>query len=340
MGEVLYNDGKTAVYDYEWGESVPDESIKTLLSINPNAPIPEKSIEQLIACFAIHNLINLHEMSDADKQDMANAADTAALDMLGFWTVGRLVEKPAFSYGDNLSRGRVACSVDGVRKSASLVADGFQYLAKLHLLSNGDFRHEDVAPTTTSIKGMALRLDTVMPNYFMQAILETRLNTPARFDAASVADYGDGRSFVVAVEVPFNNVGKYPFPHLEEKYRLANDEREWKAVAVAAIVPSLLSYMTANAYGIEVGTLTLRRNSNTLVDMFADSLMAGKVRACPRCGRPVLMPRESSKPFCSANCQQRYREHALKMFERGAAEQDVIAAFPCISAKTISNWYL
>lgn len=82
----------------------------------------------------------------------------------------------------------------------------------------------------------------------------------------------------------------------------------------------------------------MRSGRNTFASTLADLLIEGKVGACPHCGRPVFMPRKSSKPFCGQAHQTRYNEKARRMLDRGASVDEVSDAFPHIKYATISGW--
>ena len=120
---------------------------------------------------------------------------------------------------------------------------------------------------------------------------------------------------------------------------LPADEFGMKRLAASYLLASLVNYCSSTPFDIDPETLGLMRSSrNTFASALADLLIEGKVGACPHCGRPVFMPRKSSKPFCGQAHQTRYNEKARKMLGRGASVDEVSDAFPYIKYGTISGW--
>ncbi len=334
MGRLLYNDGVTAVCRFDETEPIPPETIKMLLAIDTSKQIPDGCLPTLLECFITAMPCRLpSQISKEEKQAFSDAADIARLRELGFTIEGGYLE--AFVTKEML----FAYSIERTRENSLYVAEYIQYLAKLYLLSGGDARHSELFPTTPTLADDAIRVDAVLPIRLMRRLQEVTINAPAIFEVEHAAVSPDGRTFAVPVKIPFVKVGRYPFFPSDSYMHLRSDEFEWKRIAAAAILPSLLNRMTAEQYALDPEThKLLHGDANALVNMLAEYIIDGRIRACPHCGRPVLMLRDSSKPFCGKSCQQRYREDAQRMRASGASVDDVSTAYPCINRKTIECW--
>ena len=118
-----------------------------------------------------------------------------------------------------------------------------------------------------------------------------------------------------------------------------DDEFERKRLIAAALLPSLLNYMSIKPFLVDESFTLVRRSDDSWAGLLADCMIQEKVIACPWCGRPVLTPNESSKPFCRPSHQTRYNEAAHAMLDDDASADEVSEAFPHINRKTIVNWF-
>ncbi len=89
---------------------------------------------------------------------------------------------------------------------------------------------------------------------------------------------------------------------------------------------------------IDASTLRLARASRTtMIDDLIDAIAAGKLHACPNCGRPLI----GNSAYCKHGaCAQRYNERAkAAAIAGGMTEQEVLSTFPFIQQKTVHSWF-
>ncbi len=89
---------------------------------------------------------------------------------------------------------------------------------------------------------------------------------------------------------------------------------------------------------IDPETLRLGRHSRTtMLDDLIDAIAAGKLHACPNCGRPLI----GNSAYCKHGaCAQRYNERAkAAALAGGMSEAEVLEAFPSIQPKTVHSWF-
>lgn len=328
MSKVLYNDGRLAVVDYENDDSVVDERlIKTLLQVD------EGNVGKLTRKMLGYRLFASSWYMTSDDVAWQNyalsRADLPALERLGFDVSNGYLDMPA----PDLMR-CYPIAIPRTERRVLGLAECVQYLGRLHLLSKGDERHADMLPEVSDYMGYMFTFDVVLPRGFRLGITQSVLQTCARFNSRSIATIEKGRSFSVHVDVEYLNVG------FHSPADMPKDEIGMKSVAAAALLSSLVNYQaTALPFVTDKRTLELRRSDeSSIAATMADLIIAGKIGACPHCGRPVLMPRKSSKPFCKPAHQTRYSEKARKMLDSGASVDEVASAYPHIQRETIANW--
>lgn len=89
---------------------------------------------------------------------------------------------------------------------------------------------------------------------------------------------------------------------------------------------------------IDPETLRLGRlGRTTMLDDLIDAIAAGKLHACPNCGRPLI----GNSAYCKHGaCAQRYNERAkAAALAGGMSEAEVLEAFPHIQPKTVHSWF-
>lgn len=347
MGTLRYFDGALAVCDFEIEQRADERTIKLLLEVDSENPDIEKHVKPLLECWNVPRWIAYGLLSDVERAVIREKIDVAALEGLGFKVDGDNITHP-LEFMPNESV-RMLVSVPQAVKRIRGLATYLQYLAKLYLLANGDARSASVLPDIKRGE-YALEFDAVIPREFVHTIGTTiELPTPARFSNLDFVDFGNDESWLsVSVSIHYADIMRFPHTgnefegaasELSGTYLLPEGEFELKCLAASFMLSGLINYQTATPFRTDPGTLAIKRNdSESFASVLADLMIAGKVSACPWCGRPVLLPRKSSKPFCRQSHQTRYSEKARAMLNDGASVDEVSEAFPHIQKATIRGW--
>ncbi len=111
-------------------------------------------------------------------------------------------------------------------------------------------------------------------------------------------------------------------------------------IAADLMLIALSDVLRHRVRSLRIAPRSLRLNriaSNTLVDDLLDATTAGKLHACPNCGRPLI----GNSFYCKYGaCAQRYNERAkAAALVGGMSEQEVLAAFSRIQPKTVHSWF-
>lgn len=354
MGKLLYFDGAIAVSLFDIEERIDERTIKLLLEVDADNPDIEKHVKPLLECPAVPHFIAYALLSDVEKAVIKERADVAALKELGFGVDGDRISPLSGLTPAIPNHARMLISVPQAVKRISGLANYLQYLAKLYLLANGDVRSESVLPEIRQTE-YALEFDAVIPAGFAPNIARFRLNTPAQFDVDQgvlektdrVSRFEHDYWFTVPVGILYDDMMRFPREQLGESdttddvksYALPQDSFMLKRIAASFLLTSLINYQSAKPFVNDWETLAIKRDdSESFASVLGDLMIAGKVSACPWCGRPVLLPRKSSKPFCRQSHQTRYSEKARAVLNDGATVDEVADAFPHIQYATISGW--
>ena len=113
-----------------------------------------------------------------------------------------------------------------------------------------------------------------------------------------------------------------------------------KRIIAACLLETIADSCVEFAYRTNGETLLLEKDesASNAVAEFIGYIVGGKIATCPECGKPVLMPRETSTPYCSPTCKKAYNRRAQDMWLSTYDVERVIAAFPCISPDTVRGW--
>lgn len=335
MGKLLYYDGSIAVCDFEVGEHSDEKAVRLLLGADTSAPNVDKHVKPLLECWGIPARFTSLLLDDREKAATFARADSRKLKSLGVAIEnGAITPVMEFTSATTL---RLVASVPQTTRRIGDVALFLQYLAKLHLLANGDRRHASMLPDI-KMETDALAFDADMPDLFFFALTNSILPVPATFDVDR-AEPGEGDGYTrIPVKISYEGMLRFPDDG-NGLFVLPADEFEMKRLVASYLLASLVNYCSSTPFDVDPETLGLMRSGrNTFASTLADLLIEGKVGACPHCGRPVFMPRKSSKPFCGQAHQTRYNEKARRMLDRGASVDEVSDAFPYIRYGTISGW--
>ncbi|MBQ9002257.1 MAG: hypothetical protein IJ087_10430, partial [Eggerthellaceae bacterium] len=165
--------------------------------------------------------------------------------------------------------------------------------------------------------------------FFVQYVTSQNLDVPVGFDFE--------RGGCTAVVHVYGKIGRY----LDGSCLFGEGEFGIRRIVAAELLEALLNYTSALPFTMEEDAPMIKRDdSKVYTSALADLMIEGKVGACPWCGRPMLLLRKTSKPFCRQSHQTRYNEKARKMLVDGASVNDVIASFEHIQPATIRNWNL
>jgi len=336
MGKLLYNDGILAVCDFEIGENDDEKAVRLLIGIDESSPDMEKHVKPLLECWDIPVLLIDLPFSDKEKASILARASAKRLKSLGVTVEGGSIS-PMVQFPTSTTL-RLVTSVPHTVSRIRDVAKLLQFLARLYLLADGDTRHAEMLPNA-KIESDALELDVELPDLLFIALTGCVLPTPASFDVDG-AEPGDHEGFtLVGTKIPYDRMHRYPADGENDLFILPADALELKRMVAVYLLSSFVNYCSAAPFSVDLESLRLvRSNSSTFASTLADFAIAGKIGACPYCGRPVFMSRKTSKPFCRQSHQTRYNESARQMLNRGADVDEVADAFPHIRYGTISGW--
>lgn len=339
MGKLLYYDGATAVCDFEENEiGTREKAVKLLLEVDADNPNTEKHVKPLLECWGIGNYSGAGltvGLTKEQKADIEKLADKKALAKLGYVVKGCAITPADFKTFPPL---RIQSNVSETVKRIRNFADYLQYLAKLYLLANGDERMAPMIPDMTRTQH-SMQLVITLPWAFRYSFETQRLKTKARFDAKHMQTVEDSRLFSVPVEIFDIDVFRSPYHSKGSVWKMPEDDFGVKKVIASALLSSLINYQASMPYTNDPETLALERSSgDTLANTLAENMLAGKIRACPHCGRPMLVKREKGMQYCSASCRTLYNRKAKEMCSNGASVDEVHTSFPAIPKETIRGW--
>ena len=330
--ELLYYDGDIAIYDFDLKRG--DEALKLLLEVEIDNPDTKKHIEPLIPfCGGLASswTVDTHDVHYADK------ADIKSLNALGFKVDEGIISPIDFG---KLKELRHITTLPKAQENVMRTAEYVQYLSKLYLLMKGDRRQAALIPDISTLCGFTdAHFELTLPWGFRYALASTNLDTDAAFDASKAQTIEEGRNFSIPVSVSFIRIAMYTqFTGIKTGSPWPNDEFKRKRLIASALLPSLLNYMSIKPFLVDESFALVRRSDDSWAGLLADCMIQEKIIACPWCGRPVLTPNKSSKPFCRQSHQTRYNEAAHARLDSGASVDEVAEAFPHINRKTIENW--
>lgn len=327
MDDLLYYDGNIAICEEKW-DYPTEKALGRLLSINVDSPDIENEIKPLLSCLIISKGSLTVELSEEQRR-MLNAN---RLRELGFDIDGSNV------IPSNIldSTYRLVFVSEAVTRITSYAAM-HQYLAKLSLLANGDERMSSLIELPIyDEKLLGLSLEVTLPYGFGYNLDRYVLPTKAQFDKGSLKVVEPEQT--VSIRALIHDFAIFRSPYFNGAHKMPNDDFEKKRICASALLSSLLSYQSQIQFTNNPDTLELERCEETLTACLGDAIIAGKIQACPWCGRPVFKKHDSSKPFCRKSHQTRYNEAAKKMLARGASVDEVADKYPHINRKTIENW--
>ena len=354
MGKLVYYDGALAVCDFEVGESGPEKAIRLLLGVDLEAQDLKDQLKPLLECWGVPNKVSPLLLSAFEQAEIAERADLGKLHALGVDVAGLHGEvitithpvmgemsyspariAPTLFFVDDETRVRLVASVAQSALRIRKLAYYVQYLAKLHLLANGDERFSEILPDI-STKAFYLEFRATVPGMFLDSRIDGNIGDFVHFVNDSVEYDRKSEWGTITARIDYVEIRRGP---LEGMTPLPENGFELKRVVASFLLASILNHGSALSFSVDLETLALQHGKqNTVVNALADSIIAGKIDACPWCGRPVYMPRRNSKIFCRQSHQTRYSEKARAMLDGGASVDDVAAAFPHIQPGTISGW--
>ena len=221
-----------------------------------------------------------------------------------------------------------------------LASDSVRFVAMLHLLATGQGKRGDFIeePRRTKSK-QGVEADVDLPISVWQFVgMRNRDETPATITTSEGFETDTGNPDTARFIRCSVTVDCAKVMELSDVPKLDDPFIRKRALAAGLLETIAASFM-ADSYTTNRKTLMLERNTErNIVSVFLEYIADGKVTACPVCGRPVLMPRKSSSPFCTKQHQVRYHERAHKMLDGGSSEDDVAKAFPHIKRETITGW--
>lgn len=335
MGKLRYYDGSIAVCDFEVGENDDAKAVELLLKTDVDSPKMGESMKSLLECWGIPQKFSSELLSKAERDLILARADSAKLKELGV-SIEHSEINPVTQFFSSTGF-RLVASVPQTISRIKGVSLFLQYLARLHLLANGDRKQELLLPNPR-LEATTLVFNANLPDLFYFALAGCTLPVPAYFDLDEASPSKQEGCTAIPVRIGYNEMLRFPGEE-NDLFVLPSDDFQLKRLAAAYLLSSLVNYCSAMPFGINPATLELMRNENsTFASALADFAIEGKIGSCPLCGRPVFMPRKTSKPFCRQSHQTRYNEKARKMLDKGASVDEVSDAFPHIRYGTISGW--
>ena len=356
MGKLVYYDGALAVCDFKVGESGPEKAIRLLLGVDLEAQDLKDQLKPLLECWGIPDKVSPLLLTAFEQAEIAERADLGKLHALGVDVAGLHDEvitikhpvmgevsycpmqiTPALFFVNDETTVRLVASVAQSAKRIRKLAYYVQYLAKLHLLANGDERFSETLPDIDT-KAFYLEFRATVPGMFLDSRIDGNIGDCIRFVNGSVEYDGESERGEITARIQYTSILRDPYG-ADGMSPLPESGFELKRVVASFLLASILNHGSALPFSVDLETLALQHGKrNTVVNALADSMIAGKIDACPWCGRPVYMPRRNSKIFCRQSHQTRYSEKARAMLDGGASVDDVAAAFPHIQPGTISGW--
>ena len=201
-----------------------------------------------------------------------------------------------------------------------------QYLCRLHLLAKGDERHADMIDNL-EFDGVWAHFDSMTPVGIIPTVHE-RFSMVKTKQVEPEGDKRDGfEKYHFDVSLGYDEEEDGPLDSFDQKRAAAASLLVWLLNR-----SDMVFYEVDNLFGIQ------REEHRSVYNELADLMIAGKIYACPTCGRPVLMARKNSNPFCKKSHQTRYSERARAMFRNGATVDEVADRFKHINRATIANW--
>lgn len=347
MGKLVYFDGVVAVCDFEESEQDSREkAVKLLLEADIYTPHIEKHVKPLLECgemFGGSPLGIPWGLDDGEWANIEDSADRKTLSDLGYTMNERSISPRDF---DEFPPLRTLLYVPRAVNRICELSRCVQFLAKLFLLANGDEGMASQLPNV-ECERHSMKLVAELPGALRYSLNQHRsmplgegvLSAPAKFDMTAVKDAPFRPTFRVPVEILYQHVLRSPYNSEESGYRLPESGFELKRIAASAMLVSLLNCQAQRPFILTPDTLSLTRSeSGTLLDALADAMIAGKIRACPHCGRPILVKRDKGMMYCSASCRTLYNRKAKEMCSDGASVDAVHASFPAIPKETIRGW--
>ena len=335
MGKLRYYDGSIAVCDFEIGENDDAKAVELLLGIDADSPKMEKDIKPLLECWGIPQQFSSKLLSQAEKGLIMTRADSAKLKELGISLEDNEIN-PVMRFSSSTCL-RLVASIPRTVSRIRDVSLFLQYLAKLHLLASGDLKQESLLPDAR-LEATTIAFDANLPDLFFFALAGCTLPVPAYFDIDAASPSDQEGYTAMPVRIGYNEMLRFPGEE-DGLFVLPSDDFQLKRLVAAYLLSSLVNYCSTMPFGVNPSTLELMRNeSSTFASALADFAIERKIGSCPLCGRPVFMPRKTSKPFCRQSHQTRYNEKARKMLGKGASVDEVSDAFPYIRYGTISGW--
>ena len=326
MGTLLYFDGGIAVCDYDGTADDIEHVVKLLLAFDKENSDMDKHVKPLLASDCL-----FHGLWNSSPEDLGLAKLRAnALKELGFEMADSNMPRLTPEALEECSRDGRCRKLLIVRQEMTRIselADALQYLARLYLLANGDERSSCIVPHVIYEDYRIEPLDIELPGYFIRFVTGQSLNTNITFDYKR----NEGTTRITVC----GKIGRY----LDKGCSTREYEFQLKRIVAAFLLQALVNYTSALPFSMDDKVPMIKRDdSRRFTSTLADLMLDGKIDSCPWCGRPVMRPRKSSKPFCRQSHQTRYNEKARVMLNGGASIDEVSEAFPFIQYATICGW--
>jgi len=350
MGSLLYLDDSHAICSYSKG--APDKKvIKTLLQVNPSAPNLEKHIIPLLDAGLTSTAMYDYLQSYVDLPNMIWEASFFEGTLIEFAT-----ENPS-AFGFDLDETCVleaglkpldsiiySLNVDNAKWGIARIAESVQFLAKLYLLSEGVKEFSalvpDISPDVLDMDDAnnddVMSIEVSLPIVFQHYLHSSKLYGAGILSVKEMGRPSFNPFFNVVFECKKSMLVKRRFAGWKE---LTGDgELAAKASFAISLVGTLMNYTASSFCSVDSFGVLRRGKTASLWSVLFECMQDNTIKPCPHCKAPVYVPKPSSKPFCKAGCQQRYKERARAMYDGGVSVDEVANAFPCINRKTIENW--
>ncbi len=321
-----------AIVDFNQEGSVGFDLIKLFLELDTESPMYANKIKSIIACDCAP-VLAMREF----KLEWLSSSVRANLDENKLHALDYTVSDGVIARLSETRENRLIVPIADSSEMINAEANNLKAIAKLFLLSKGNINAADMIPEIT-VDGPLdeVSMTVVLPVDYKHYLETYDLPTEVRFDTNSAKESTAYASVSIPAHISSSTTEKLQVELAGHDYSEIDILR---CMVAGPLMSSLLSYRSAASYQYDFESLRLTRNEgSTYSDKLAEAIMSGKVRACPYCGNPILMLKESSSPFCRSSHQTRYSEEAKSLLKMGASKEEIVARFPFINKKTILNW--
>lgn len=338
-GNVLYHDENIAIVGGLSDEETADDALRMLITLDTESPGLNERIVPLLGLWGVPLLYMPFTITRGEADEVSRTADRAALERLGFHI------EDGYVCADSPSDGLKAVSLRQTSHFVTLLSDALGFLARLYLLNGGDLRHEETVRIVDDGNARLLEVPALIAQAADRHLGRLFLNkSDGLVEDCNTEEEAAGLSSPVnSAFTSCNTYGLFDDWEYPRKgmipYSISDSLMGMESTIVAGVVLSdLLNLLESQKFELDWSYRLIRNPDLSVISRFIDHIMDGLLVGCPHCGKPVLKKYPSSKPFCKASHQTRYRDAATAMYEKGADTDSVHAAYPYINIETIRNW--